>query len=589
MKQTKETISKRIFNSMFKTGTLTAFTLVGAGFVDSVIISRFLGIDAVAAAGLAYPLYSVAGIVYGCIGTGFKSMASQRIVRSDMEGFQRIYSVSILLSVLISVILTALLIVLAGPMAFLLGARGESAGLLDLTKQYWIGLAIGLPALVLNVVLSTALHFDNGAKRVELAHILSMAADVALDFVAVLTGKGLFAVGLASSVSAYISLIVLCTHFFSKENTLKLRFVKPQKGELKELFHLGSERVVARTLNFIRPLIINPLVLMLGGTPAMAALSIRNSLMSFVSIPGYGISDGVSVTADIANNLKSRIELKETGRLAHRYAAVFELIPGILLCALSVPIAMFYLPESTGAERAILIFALCMGGVKLLFETLLTARISYLQAIRRIREAKWLLFAFDFAAIIVCVLTMGGLFGTYGLMAADLLVMAIVYIDCARHNRRVRLETDDYLRVGEDCNVSPGDIIELDIRSLEDCALTAEQVELFCRGHKADAKQSRYAGLCTEEAAAILFGITQQAKLKQKEDASVKLHMCYQDGKARIHFRFYCRGVSLAAAFERYHADADESGASERAVLRAIAGEIRLYRSLDVDNLMIIV
>ena len=105
MKQKKETISKRIFNSMFKTGTLTAFTLVGAGFVDSVIISRFLGIDAVAAAGLAYPLYSVAGIVYGCIGTGFKSMASQRIVRSDMEGFQRIYSVSILLSVLISVIL----------------------------------------------------------------------------------------------------------------------------------------------------------------------------------------------------------------------------------------------------------------------------------------------------------------------------------------------------------------------------------------------------------------------------------------------------------------------------------------------------
>ncbi len=31
MKQAKETISKRIFNSMFKTGTLTAFTLVGAG------------------------------------------------------------------------------------------------------------------------------------------------------------------------------------------------------------------------------------------------------------------------------------------------------------------------------------------------------------------------------------------------------------------------------------------------------------------------------------------------------------------------------------------------------------------------------
>ena len=47
---------------------LTAFTLAGAGFVDSFVISRSLGVSASAAAELACPFCFLAGIVYGWIG-----------------------------------------------------------------------------------------------------------------------------------------------------------------------------------------------------------------------------------------------------------------------------------------------------------------------------------------------------------------------------------------------------------------------------------------------------------------------------------------------------------------------------------------
>lgn len=383
-KTEKEPLSRLIYNSMLKTGSLTAFTLVGAGFVDSLIISRLLGINAAAAAGLAYPFFYLSGIIHGCIGTGFKSMASQRLVRSDVDGFNRIYSIGVELSLAVSAIVTALLLAPAGPMAWLFGARGDSAELYDMTKQYLLGLSVGLPALVLNVLLTSALHFDNGATRVMIAHVVNMAMNILL------------------------------------------------------------------------------------------------------------------------------------------------------------------------------------------------------------------LFAFSFASIIVCVAAMGKLLGLYGVMAAftvsDVLVMAMVYGVFAMRKRNPRVEIDDYLIVSDAWNTSPGDLIELDIRSIEDCVLTAEQVELFCRGHKADPKQSKYAGICTEEAAVMLFNITQQAKKKRGQDDSIKLHACCQDGKVRLHFRYYCKGVSLPAEIERYTQETDTGeGPTHRDMLRSFSGEIKLYRSLDIDNLLLIV
>lgn len=43
---------------------------VGCGFVDGVIISRFLGTTAIAAQGIAYPYFSFLGIISGMLATG---------------------------------------------------------------------------------------------------------------------------------------------------------------------------------------------------------------------------------------------------------------------------------------------------------------------------------------------------------------------------------------------------------------------------------------------------------------------------------------------------------------------------------------
>lgn len=301
----RESISLHIFRRVFLTSSMITFTLIGAGFIDTVVISRFEGRDALAAAGLAYPFYYLCGIVYGCLSTGLKSVASRKIGEGDVEGFRRTLSLCLTMGLLVSVAAGIALVAFAEPVAYLFGARGNSAGLLKLTADYLTGLSIGFPALVMNSVLATGLQFDNGGRVIRLANLIGMAVDVALDLVAVACGWGMLGIGLASTVSAYSTLAILCLHTRLKTQ-LRFRAILPKRAEMKEILFLGSDRILYRVLIFVRPMIVNPLIIALGGSGAMAALSARNSLMSFVAIPGYGISDGVSVTADVARNMRQK-------------------------------------------------------------------------------------------------------------------------------------------------------------------------------------------------------------------------------------------------------------------------------------------
>ena len=50
------------FFALFLTFSLIELSNVGAGLIDGLIVSNFLDAEAMAAAGIAYPIFSIAGI-----------------------------------------------------------------------------------------------------------------------------------------------------------------------------------------------------------------------------------------------------------------------------------------------------------------------------------------------------------------------------------------------------------------------------------------------------------------------------------------------------------------------------------------------
>ena len=134
-------ITKNLFWSQFLTGTSTSLSEYGASFIDALIISMFLGTEAIAAQGLAVPFFAIVSFLGGTIGVGMKVMCSRLLGRGDINKVNRYVSKSLFVGILISVITTILVLVFPKPFSMLLGARGNSGVILS---QFFAGIADAL-------------------------------------------------------------------------------------------------------------------------------------------------------------------------------------------------------------------------------------------------------------------------------------------------------------------------------------------------------------------------------------------------------------------------------------------------------------
>ena len=83
---------------------------------DTLIVSRLLGVEALAAVGAVSPFsYMVVGFAQG-LTMGFTAILSQRFGAGDEKGMRKVYAMSTLLSLVISFFLSVVFTFLARPM-----------------------------------------------------------------------------------------------------------------------------------------------------------------------------------------------------------------------------------------------------------------------------------------------------------------------------------------------------------------------------------------------------------------------------------------------------------------------------------------
>jgi anti-sigma regulatory factor (Ser/Thr protein kinase) len=135
-------------------------------------------------------------------------------------------------------------------------------------------------------------------------------------------------------------------------------------------------------------------------------------------------------------------------------------------------------------------------------------------------------------------------------------------------------------------DLSPGDVISLDIRDKEDVSLVAEQIQLFCMGHKIDVKTGMKAALCFEELAVniITFGFP-----KCKRQPGIDLRIVFAKNEMVMRLCDNCPAFDV----ERYIAqeiDRTEDKTSIRLGLKMIsslAENISYVHSLENNNVII--
>ena len=355
--------------------------------IDSIVIGRFLGVEAMAAYGFTQPVLLAFAAPGAMISAGVQVVCGNTLGSGDRDNTDSCFTVSVALTSLISVLGLATVLIFSGPICTLLGAGtpGAQNPVYYLTKDYLTGFIIGVPAFLTAQIMVPYLQMSGRRTRLVTAVLVMTILDVAFDLINVLLiHGGIFGMGLASSLSYYAAVIVGIGYFFSKDCLFRFRRKGMSAAMLKKILGGGVPTVINQLSLVLLVLLINNLLKSTGGDVAVAAYSVISTISNLCYAFCNGNSSVALMMASIFSTDEDRTSLYEVVDIMRRCAVVVLAAVTVLVIVFAKPIVDLFLAEApdtvTLAASGLRLFALCLIPC-----ALNTAFKFYYQGIGRVR------------------------------------------------------------------------------------------------------------------------------------------------------------------------------------------------------------
>ena len=577
---------KRLVRQMLAAQILSALTVSLCLLIDNIMIGRFLGDRALAAYGLSNPVLLLIGAVGSMLCAGAQVACGRSLGRGDQKETDAGYSSAIAVAAVFSAIVVALVATLRLPLARLMGANEPE--LLKDTGSYMAGFIIGAPATMGALILVPFLQMA-GQSGLLIAAVLGMTvADVGLDLLNVLVFHGgMFGMGLASSLSYYVALLIGGSYFLSKKCVFRFSLRLVRREKLAELVRDGLPTVVSMASTVVMVFAVNKILLRAGGDLAVAAYAVVNTIINTCNSISTG-SGGVALTlSGILCNEEDRTGLKGLVSLMLYYAAALGVIVAALLVVFAKPCVALFIPaggeSQVMAVHALRLFALglipcCMNNtLKSCWQG--TGRVIQMEIVSLLEGA-----ALPVLAAFVLSRAMG-LRGAWFLFLAGEALTALVMLGMvfARKGGLTR-RPEDLLLLPDSLGVPPEDGLEADLKDLEGVIDFSRRAEAFCLAHGEGQRLASHLALCIEEMGSniVEHGFNRQGK---GADNHLSIRLQTKEGRWILRFRDDCM------AFDPVSHVAGESGPDGSVGIRLamrMADEARYTCSMNLNNLLLV-
>ena len=319
---------------------------------DTLIVSRLLGVEALAAVGSVSPFsYMVVGFAQG-LTMGFTAILSQRFGAGDNEGMRKVYAMSTLLSVLISFLLSIVFTFLSRPMLKLVNTPDN---ILDMAVEYISIIYIFLIFQVLYNLYAGVLRSLGDSKSPLVFMIISAITNIILDIIAIAVfhmgvGGAALATVFSQGLSALLSFIYIKKKFTiltpSKEEK------KYDRSLSKVLLKVGLPGAFQYSITAISCILVQA-SLNNFGSDSVAAYSVANKIENMVTqfYPALGI--GISTFA--GQNLGAgKLKRVRKGFRVSVYLNIAYSIFALIICqSFASPMSKLFIDSNTSSPVVI--------------------------------------------------------------------------------------------------------------------------------------------------------------------------------------------------------------------------------------------
>ena len=493
---------------------LLAFILLSlsssvGSMIDGVVIGQFLGVDSIAAFGIINPLMIAFSIIGAVVAAGARNRFTKLLGAGKTEQARKVFSLACILSTGIASALMLFLLVFSGPVTSALGASRNTIELLPKARNYLIGISFGLPAMNLVRVLNGFLPLDNDRNLPVISSIFLTVSDIVMDLAAVIFLHGnTLEMGVATSISYYVALAVLLTHFFKKDVFLQFQFTGLPWKETSEILAKGMPSGVCRLGNTLRCIFMNRVLAIIASSAAIAAYSVHRQADSFFNPVTIGMADTVALLAGILVGEEDRPMMKRL--LFTSVQATLVITAGIaaLIWIFAPQFASLYIKDNPEAMRlavtAVRCYAIGMpiNGLNLIY-------LNYFQGIGKSKLASVSGFVCESGLLILSAAAMVPLLGAdavwWAFPISQFLVMCYYGIVVAIESRRIKIHREGLwnrvLLLPDSFDVTDQEKLDMTITEMDEVMQLTDAVWNFCELHGCDSTRRNHLALSVEELA----------------------------------------------------------------------------------------
>ena len=578
---------KKLFRQMLLTQIMSSMTVMVCMLIDSIMIGRFLGVEAMTAYGLAAPVLLVFAAFGNLISAGVQVVCGKSMGVGDRKGTNAAFSTSVMLAVLISGIGVALILIFTGPICTLLGAGhpGPHNLVFELTKDYLRGFIIGAPAFMGAQVMVPYMQLSGNRIRLVVAVAMMTVGDIIFDLLNVLVFHGgTLGMGLASSLSYYIAFLLGLAYFFKKKCVFRFRPKLIKRAVIKQLVLAGVPTLVNQLSLVLLTFLLNKILLNVGGILAVAAYSVIQSAGNIC----YSFSSGIaSVTLMLSSIFYSDYDKNALRTVVKTMIYFSALICGVVTAVVLIaarPLVGLFL-ENRAAEH------LAVNGMRLFVLSLVpcafnTCFKNYYQGIDRIKLTQVISVLQNFvlptlsAFILSRFLRINGAW--LGFLSGELLTLAFIAVFVFRENKRVSFTAENFSLIPDDFGIPDEDCFERSITDPEDVSRTSEAAARFCSSRGLEERLSRMIALCVEEMA---NNTIQHSFHKDDDDHYIDIRILIKEDGPVIRIRDNCVNFDPVKYFEIHKED---EGREDHIGIRMVMGmvkKVNYVNTLGLNNL----
>ncbi len=389
------------------------------------MVGRGVGPVGLAALNLLLPVFSVymgTGILFGVGGGVLFSVCRGR---GEEEKAREYFTAALILAVCASIFFVVLFTAFFDPITRFLG-RNEATD--AYVREYGRFLKIAPPMFVFSSFLQAFVRNDGAPKLAMAGVVTGGISNVIMDYVFIFPlNMGMGGAAFATVLGCSLTVLILCLHFFSKNNTLKI--VKPREllSKCREVIHHGFASFLLEESSGIIIFLFNRQLLRYVGDLGVVVYGIvSNSALVVTSI-----NNGICQASQPILAVNFGAARKDRVAQAFRYGMTAAGIGGVLFTA----IGLFFPKEITAlfVEPAPEILEMSVEAVRLYFLSFLFLGFNmlfstYFQSVMKPGQAMaiCLMRGFIINSILVMVLPMA--LGVTGIWTVMLITEAVTLI-----------------------------------------------------------------------------------------------------------------------------------------------------------------